>query len=86
MSEGDRTLMKTAILDTLKTMTPSLHHVAFGALHKSRTGTSCATDPTQYDSYGTHLASGMKGAARYLLGYAPNNLSSLPARARWRRS
>ncbi|PKH43692.1 Putative Flp pilus-assembly TadE/G-like [Nocardioides alpinus] len=136
MSEGDRTLMKTAILDSLKNMTPSLHYVAFGALHKSRTGTSCATDPTLYDSsrteewnvtqgswvplgfsnnyksssatptlntssnlyrginclpnsgvpgysrgsYGTHLASGMKGAARYLLGLAPNNLSSLPAR------
>jgi hypothetical protein len=136
MSSSDRALMKTAILDSLKTMTPSLHYVAFGALHKSRTGTSCATDPTtytswrsdewnvtqgdwvpipfannylsssvtpslntssalyrgvdclpdsgvpgwRYGSYGTHLASGMKGAARYLLGEAPNNLSSLPAR------
>jgi hypothetical protein len=136
MSDADRGLMKTAILDSLKTMTPSLHYVAFGALHKSRTGTSCATDPTTYDaskseadnvkagswvpvgfsnnylsssatptlntssnlykgvsclpnsavpgyprsSYGTHLASGMKGAARYLLGLAPNNLSSLPPR------
>lgn len=28
----------------------------------------------------TELAAGMKGAARYLLGYTPNNLSSLPAR------
>jgi hypothetical protein len=27
---------------------------------------------------GTHLASAMKGAARYLLGYDPNNLGSLP--------
>ncbi len=136
MSDSDRALMKTAVLDSLKTMTPSLHYVAFGALHKSRTGTSCATDPTTYDSkksddqnvtagewvpipfsnnylsssatpslntssplvkgvsclpdsgvpgwkygsYGTHLASGMKGAARYLLGLEPNNLSSLPAR------
>ena len=136
MSASDRGLMKTAILDSLETMTPSLHYVAFGALHKSRTGTSCATDPTEYDrwksddenvtagdwvpvdfsnnylsssatptlntssalynginclpdsgvpgwrygSYGTHLASGMKGAARYLLGLEPNNLSSLPAR------
>lgn len=137
MSASDRGLMKTAILDSLTTMTPSLHYVAFGALHKSRTGSSCATDPTtytswrsdewnvtqgswvpisfannylssaatpalntssalyrgvsclpdsgvpgwRYGSYGTHLASGMKGAARYLLGLDPNNLGSLPARA-----
>lgn len=136
MSDTDRGLMKTAILDSLKTMTPALHYVAFGALHKSRTGTSCATDPTEYDrtrseadnvkagswlpigfsnnylssaatptlntssalyrgvsclpnsgvpgyprgSYGTHLAGGLKAAARYLLGLDPNNLSSLPAR------
>lgn len=31
-------------------------------------------------SYGTHPASGMKAAARYLLDLDPNNLSSLPAR------
>ena len=31
-------------------------------------------------SYGTHPASGMKAAARYLLGLEPNNLASLPAR------
>lgn len=138
MSDSDRALMKTAILDSLKTMTPSLHYVAFGALHKSRTGTSCSTDPTQYDSrksddqnvtagewipipfsnnylsssssstpmlntssniyrgisclpnsgvpgfrygsYGTHLASGLKASARYVLGLSPNNLSGLPAR------
>lgn len=30
--------------------------------------------------YGTQLAAAMKGAARYLLGYQSNNLSSLPAR------
>ena len=51
MSDSDRGLMKTAILDSLKTMTPSLHYVAFGALHKSRTGTSCATDPTTYNRW-----------------------------------
>lgn len=136
MSDSDRGLMKTAILESLKTMTPSLHYVAFGALHKSRTGTSCSTDPTQYDSkktddqnvtagewipvpfsnnylssastptlntssnlyrgisclpnsgvpefkyssYGTHLASGLKASARYVLGLQSNNLSALPAR------
>lgn len=37
MEAKDRELMKTAILDSLKTMDPSMHHVAFGALHKSRT-------------------------------------------------
>lgn len=31
-------------------------------------------------NYGTHLASALKGGARYLLGNTPNNLSSLPAR------
>ena len=49
MSDANRGLMKTAIVDSLKTMTPSLHYVAFGALHKSRTGTSCATDTDTYD-------------------------------------
>ncbi|WP_110182997.1 pilus assembly protein [Nocardioides solisilvae] len=33
MQPADRELMKDAILDSLKTMTPSLHHVAFGTLH-----------------------------------------------------
>lgn len=33
------------------------------------------------NGYGTHLASALKGAARYLYGYDPNNLSSLPSRA-----
>lgn len=37
MESDDRALMKQAILSTLTTMSPSLHHVAFGALHKSRT-------------------------------------------------
>ena len=37
MASADRAQMKMAILNSLKTMTPSLHHVAFGALAKSRT-------------------------------------------------
>ncbi|NPD05180.1 pilus assembly protein [Nocardioides sp. zg-1308] len=37
MPSADRAQMKMAILNSLKTMTPSLHHVAFGALAKSRT-------------------------------------------------
>jgi hypothetical protein len=36
MASADRAQMKMAILNSLKTMTPSLHHVAFGALAKSR--------------------------------------------------
>ncbi len=37
MNSQDRTAMKSAILNSLKTMNPAMHHVAFGALHKSRT-------------------------------------------------
>lgn len=137
MSDTDRGLMKQAILDSLKTMSPALHYVAFGALHKSVTsGGSCSTAPSGYDSklsdaanvkagtwipvpfsnnyltssttptlntgsalvagvsclpnsavpgwkygsYGTHLASGLKAAVRYVTGKQANNLSSLPAR------
>lgn len=40
-------------------------------------GISCLT---QHSSTGTHLASPMKAAARYLLGKDANNLSTLPAR------
>jgi hypothetical protein len=36
MLSADRAQMKIAILNSLKTMTPSLHHVAFGTLAKSR--------------------------------------------------
>lgn len=46
MSDTNRELMKTAINDTLKTMTPSLHYVAVGALHKSKPNSTCATTST----------------------------------------
>jgi hypothetical protein len=46
MSDANRELMKTAINDTLKTMTPSLHYVAVGALHKSKPNSTCATATT----------------------------------------
>lgn len=129
MSDTHREQMKTAIVDSLGVMDPTLHYVAFGTLHKSRAGGSCATAATSASdgvtggnwiavpftndykanrdsainssstlvkgvqcmpsgavpglstgSYGTHLASAMKGAARYLLGKQPNNLTSLPKR------
>ncbi len=35
---------------------------------------------SSHGGYGTHLAGALKGAARYLLGYDTNNLTSLPAR------
>ena len=41
MSDANRALMQTAIADTLKTMTPSLHYVAMGALHKSKPNSTC---------------------------------------------
>jgi hypothetical protein len=37
MEYADRQSMKTAILNMLKVMTPSMHYVSFGTLHKSRT-------------------------------------------------
>lgn len=37
MIPSDRAMMKSAILNMAQTMTPDLHHVAFGALHKSKT-------------------------------------------------
>lgn len=129
MADDDREDMQTAIVDSLGVMDPTLHYVAFGALHKSKATTSCATAATTSSdgakggkwiaidftndyranrdspisptsrlvrgvkcmpsgavpglstgSYGTHLASAFKGAARYLLGLDPNNLSSLPKR------
>jgi hypothetical protein len=46
MSDANRQLMKTAINETLKTMTPSLHYVAVGALHKSKPNSTCATTST----------------------------------------
>lgn len=47
MTNADRELMKTAILDTLKTMDPQMHYVSFGTIHKSRTDNpSCITDDT----------------------------------------
>ena len=36
MEYDDRASMKTAILESLKTMNPAMHYAAFGALHKSR--------------------------------------------------
>lgn len=57
MAYADRQAMKTAILDSLKTMTPSMHFVAFGTLHKSRitafTPKASAKGP-QTDSSGTY--------------------------------
>lgn len=129
MSDTNRELMKTAIVDAIGTMDPTLHYVAFGAIHKSTSTASCATAATTASdgvtggkwiavpfsndykanrdaaintssalirgvkclpssavsglstgSYGTHLASAMKGAARYILSKDANNLSSLPKR------
>jgi len=129
MSDTNREQMKTAIVDSLGTMDPALHYVAFGAIHKSKATSSCASSATTASdgttggswiavpftndykanrdsainqasslvkgvkclpssavsglstgSYGTHLASALKGAARYLLGKQPNNLASLPKR------
>ncbi len=133
MSESNRSLMKSAIEQTLLTMTPSMHYVALGTLHKSTGTGTCRTNPLRPPSgqnatgsnsnsrgtwipepfsnnyltgavtptanassslvaglrclpespsgeYGTHLAAALKGAARYLLGYDPNNLATLPAR------
>jgi len=129
MADEDREDMQTAIVESLGVMDPTLHYVAFGAMHKSKATTSCATASTTSSdgakggkwiaidftndyranrdspisstsrlvrgvkcmpsgavpglstgSYGTHLASAFKGAARYLLGLDPNNLSSLPKR------
>jgi hypothetical protein len=37
MEWADRDAMKKAMLNMLKVMTPSMHYVAFGTLHKSRT-------------------------------------------------
>ncbi|MCW2738158.1 TadE/TadG family type IV pilus assembly protein [Nocardioides sp.] len=37
MKYADREAMKVAILNMLKVMTPSMHYVSFGTLHKSRT-------------------------------------------------
>lgn len=46
MLSQDRTAMKSAILASLQTMNPAMHHVAFGSLHKSRT--SGFTHKTEY--------------------------------------
>ncbi len=43
-------------------------------------GVNCLTNQSD-GAQGTSLASPLKAAARYLLGYTPNNLSSLPARS-----
>lgn len=51
MSDSNREMMKTAILDSLKQMTPSMHYVAFGALHKSDPHWSCATRATGYNRH-----------------------------------
>lgn len=56
MSTADRESMQAAILDTLETMTPSLHYVAFGALHKSRT--SDASCPSASTTAGSGATSG----------------------------
>lgn len=131
MEDDDRAQMKTAIADSLKIMTPSMHYVALSTIHKSRTWLTfgCPTTATTvFDGatggtwvpvpfsndyltagatpnlnasselvkgvscmpassgggfggvYGTHPASALKHAARYLLGRSTNNLSSLPAR------
>lgn len=37
MNSENREKMKSAIANSLRTMNPEMHHVAFGALHKSRT-------------------------------------------------
>ena len=46
MSDSDRAQMQQAILGSLEVMDPALHYVAFGAMHKSRGGSSCATAAT----------------------------------------
>lgn len=46
MLPHQREAMKSAILETLKTMTPSMHYVAFGTLHKSSSSWGCATSPS----------------------------------------
>ena len=47
MSDPNRLAMQNAIMNMLLTMTPSMHYVALGTLHKSRTGSysgSCRTE------------------------------------------
>lgn len=49
MADDDREDMKDAILDSLDTMDPTMHYVAFGTIHKSKTtnfDTWCRTEDT----------------------------------------
>lgn len=61
MEDDDREDMKDAILDSLDTMNPAMHYVAFGTIHKSKTNgfnTTCRTEdttPAQAASGGTWL-------------------------------
>lgn len=56
METADRQLMKSAILESLKTMNPEMHYVAFGTIHKSRTSDFTPKERTygpQTDDYAT---------------------------------
>ncbi|NPC45388.1 pilus assembly protein TadG-related protein [Nocardioides sp. zg-1230] len=46
MADDDREDMQAAIVDSLGVMDPTLHYVAFGAMHKSKGTSSCATAAT----------------------------------------
>ena len=49
MLKADREDMQAAIVSSLGVMDPTLHYVAFGALHKSKATASCATASTTKD-------------------------------------
>jgi Flp pilus assembly protein TadG len=46
MADDDREDMQAAIVDSLGVMDPTLHYVAFGAMHKSKATSTCATAAT----------------------------------------
>lgn len=79
MSDSDRSLMKNAILSSLKTMTPSMHYVAFGALHKSRTtgfsSPTCRTEATPFAS-ALSYASNVKVGTWMPLSFSNNYLTT----------
>jgi hypothetical protein len=54
------------------------NYLTSGTLNASSNLVQAVNCLTNSSSTQTHLASAMKGAARYLLGYDPNNLGSLP--------
>ena len=78
MSAANRASMQNAILDTLETMTTSLHYVAFGALHKSVTNdASCASASTTTSSGATGgVWMATKFSNRYLTTAATPTLNS----------